>query len=265
MYFYFQLKDLIKTNEDLEYRLKKDNEKIYRKFRNVLYQDPISAKELIDILFSQDNSFDMFISHSHSDRTKAIALANELYKEYGFKSFIDSEFWQHKDKLLKEFDNLYCKNKNENTYDYTKRNVSTTHTNIMLSYALREMMYRCKCIIFINTKNSVNLSEGIEEPSTYSPWIFQELTTLETMRIKDRPHSIELKSISESSEKVFNAQDSMPKVNYSAPFIDEIPQITLRDIKRIFDENNNLFDLCQYIEKDQNISFEDNKDNSIRR
>ncbi|MCC5439660.1 hypothetical protein [Clostridium botulinum] len=45
-------------------------------------------------------------------------------------------------------DNNYCFNKDTETYDYIKRNYSTSHVYIMLSTALSMMIDRAESIFF---------------------------------------------------------------------------------------------------------------------
>ena len=47
---------------------------------------------------------DIFLSHSHKDKSQALALAGLLYEKFGLKTFIDSTIWGLSDKLLKIID-----------------------------------------------------------------------------------------------------------------------------------------------------------------
>ena len=131
--------------------------------------------------------FDVFLSHSHKDVEKIKGLAGWLYANFGLKSFIDSCSWGYCDDLLKDIDDMYCKNSSSNTYNYELRNYTTAHVHIMLSAALTEMIDNCECIIFFNTPNSITLSKELEnvkhsKSETLSPWIYHELSMTSMLR-----------------------------------------------------------------------------------
>jgi hypothetical protein len=125
---------------------------------------------------------DIFISHSHADENLAIRLAGWLYVEFGLKSFIDSCIWGYSNDLLKSIDDEYCQNSNGKTYNYQKRNFSTSHVHMMLSTALTMMIDKTECIFFLNTPNSITASEVISR--TKSPWIYSEIATSKMIRKK---------------------------------------------------------------------------------
>ncbi len=125
---------------------------------------------------------DIFISHSHADESLAIRLAGWLYVEFGLIAFIDSCIWGYSNDLLKSIDNEYCQNSNAETYNYQKRNFSTSHVHMMLSTALTMMIDKTECIFFLNTPNSITASEVISK--TKSPWIYSEIATTKMIRKK---------------------------------------------------------------------------------
>ena len=53
---------------------------------------------------------------------------------------------------------------------------------MMLSTALSNMMNKTECIIFLNTSNSINITDEINEIQkseyTFSPWIYYELSMM---------------------------------------------------------------------------------------
>lgn len=61
--------------------------------------------------------YDIFFSHSHKDIDKVKRLANWLEKEFGLKVFVDSLVWMNCNDLLKEIDDLYCK-EDDSHYSY---------------------------------------------------------------------------------------------------------------------------------------------------
>lgn len=120
---------------------------------------------------------DIFISHAHKDESEVLALAGWLYNEFKLTSFVDSRIWGYAPALLRTIDNRYCKytdDKGKSWYNYDRRNGSTAHIYMMLSAALIKMIDNSECLFFLNTPNSINASNSIEE-LTFSPWIYGEI------------------------------------------------------------------------------------------
>lgn len=129
---------------------------------------------------------DIFISHSHLDEDYVIAFAGWLKAKFNLNAFVDSCVWGYSNKLLKCLDNNYFKN-GDDTFDYQKRNVSTSHVHMMLNVALMKMMDRCECIFFINTPNALPIVDNIKNTeSTLSPWIYSEVEMTRYLR-EQRP------------------------------------------------------------------------------
>ena len=126
---------------------------------------------------------DIFISHSHKDINLAIALAGWLQETFGLTVFIDSCVWGYANKLLKMIDNEYCYQKETNTYNYQKRNYSTSHIHMMLSVALTQMIDNTECLFFLNTPNSITPNTIINQ--TESPWIYSEIAMSRLIRKKE--------------------------------------------------------------------------------
>lgn len=123
------------------------------------------------------NKWDIFISHSHVDEEMAIHLAAWFNRKFKLNVFIDSFVWGSADELLRIIDKKYCvlsKNGDDITYDYDKRNFSTSHVHMMLSVALSDIIDKTECIIFLNTPNSLNIND-INIKKTNSPWIYNEI------------------------------------------------------------------------------------------
>ena len=125
---------------------------------------------------------DIFISHSHKDEDLAHALAGWLKKTFGLTAFIDSCVWGYANELLKMIDDEYCYQKKNNTYNYQKRNYSTSHVHLMLSVALTQMIDNTECLFFLNTPNSI--TPDPDSNQTESPWIYSEIATSQLIRKK---------------------------------------------------------------------------------
>ena len=126
--------------------------------------------------------FEVFISHSHNDLEIAKFLAEWIEKKHGLRCFLDTFIWSSADKLLRDIDNEYCKNeRDEKSYDYKKRNFSTSHVHAMLSMAILEIMNNTECPIFIESNESINLKEGIRT-RTLSPWLYEEISFMKRLK-----------------------------------------------------------------------------------
>lgn len=201
--------------------------------------------------FPDDKEIQIFISHSHKDKELAVNLACWIYEQFGIVSFIDSCVWGYADELLHKLDEKYCKKEND-LYDYNKRNYSTSHVHMMLATALNKMIDRAECLFFLNTKNSIHFN-GIEE-RTLSPWIYAELEMTRTIQLnipeRLRAHycffikSGEVRKINESSG---------PKISYpvNTGQLTTINNEVLKDwrIKYVMDTSKNALDILYSITK----------------
>lgn len=186
----------------------------------------INGSDLQDHWFGGISSH-IFISHSHNDKRLAIGLAGYLYEKFKLECFVDSCIWGYSNKLLRQIDNEYCKNINNNNYNYELRNLSTSHVHIMLSTALNKMIDNCETLFFINTPNSLITSELVDE--TYSPWIYFELSTSKIIE-KKKPARLLLK---ESEIKRFSNTENLNesfKIKYKTD-LNDFPKLTMNEIK----------------------------------
>ena len=127
----------------------------------------------------------IFISHSHKNEKIAVSLAGYLNEKFGLECFIDSIIWGYSNDLLKEIDKKYCLLENKKTYDYDKRNNSTSHIHTILSMALLKMIDKTECLFFLNTPESIPIEDTINNKSfTSSPWIYSEIKFSEIVRKK---------------------------------------------------------------------------------
>lgn len=135
----------------------------------------IDGKRLRNFVFPTDD-YHVFISHSHDDLEKAKQFAAWLEEQYNYRVFLDSFVWSNADGLLREIDNLYCKQRN-GLYNYQRRNYSTAHIHTMLSMSIMEIIKRSKVGILIDSHHSINLERlrNSNQAKTLSPWIYQEI------------------------------------------------------------------------------------------
>lgn len=172
----------------------------------------INATELENEWFPTEK-FDVFISHSHTDEKLACALAWWLEKNFGLKVFVDSMVWNYAGDLLKEIDKRFCWNDDSERYSYEKRNISTAHVHMMLNCAIMKMIDTTECLMFLNTPESVVISDDItQNVKTSSCWIYDELMIANLIR-KSNPARRQI-----LQEKVAtDSRQGMPQFNYSVP------------------------------------------------
>lgn len=176
---------------------------------------------------------DVFISHSHNDKEKAIALAGWLKQTFDLDAFIDSTVWGSADELLKKIDDRYCKNSDSSTYSYEKRNFSTSHVHTMLSTALTMIIDQTECMFFLNTPQAISTASVIN--STNSPWIYYEIGVSKYIRKRepDRPKGIIKKGMFE------NAQDLTIQYKLDMDHLYDITQFDLRKWQNLFTQYKN--------------------------
>ena len=155
----------------------------------------IDGERLQNFVFPTNN-YDVFISHSHNDLEIAKRFATWLKEKYGYNVFLDSFVWNSADGLLREIDNLYCKQRN-GLYNYHKRNYSTAHIHTMLSMSIMEIIKRSKVGILIDSHHSINIERlrNSNQAKTLSPWIFQEIMLMRQF------------ANSESSTRMFSSEN----------------------------------------------------------
>ncbi|QQW82766.1 toll/interleukin-1 receptor domain-containing protein [Helicobacter pylori] len=122
----------------------------------------------------------VFLSHSHADKNKALKVKDYLESETNHRVFIDLLFWDYKDDVLNELAK----------YDDTSK-IEDAFT-LILRESLQDMIEKCPYFVFLESKNSVS-NQGLSARITYSAWIYEELkiahsliadSTLQESRIK---------------------------------------------------------------------------------
>lgn len=202
----------------------------------------INGSQMQESWFPQINA-DIFISHSHADREKALALAGWLKYTFDLNVFIDSCVWGYADNLLKKIDDRFCRNPGDSTYSYEKRNLSTSHVHMMLSTALSMMIDKTECIFFLNTPSSIDSTGVINSNSTKSPWIYYEIGVTKSIRksIPKRPEGIMKKGLFENSETL------TIKYDLDLVHLHKITENDLREWEKAQARNNSLHPLdCLY-------------------
>lgn len=109
---------------------------------------------------------DIFISYCHDDEQYAKAIASRLIS-LGYSTFIDYEFWDSIDEALRKYDNKHSLQQ-DGTYNYKKRNESTSTFHMILTDSIIETVRNSKVYITINTNNYAIGGR------TVSPWVYLE-------------------------------------------------------------------------------------------
>ncbi|GAA9391170.1 toll/interleukin-1 receptor domain-containing protein [Helicobacter pylori] len=143
-------------------------EKIDKLIKNAPYSNNdiiLNHNEIKEAFFSplkpQLKNAQVFLSHSHADRNKALEVKNYLESETNHRVFIDSLFWDYKDNVL----NKLAK------YDNTSK-IKDAFV-LILRESLQDMIEKCPYFVFLQSNNSVS-NQGLSH-TTYSAWVYEEL------------------------------------------------------------------------------------------
>ncbi len=118
--------------------------------------------------------------------------------------FIDSLFWDYKDDVLNklaEYDDI-----SRIEYAFV----------FILRESLQDMIEKCPYFVFLQSKNSVSLNQGLSQ-ITYSAWIYEELKIA---------HSI-------SESRPIPMMESMQVFHDISPFLESFETIRLSKLSRI--------------------------------
>ncbi|NHA47020.1 TIR domain protein [Helicobacter pylori] len=188
---------------------------IAQKIRNILKKHGsrkdiiLNHRELQEAFFNpfkpQLKTVQVFLSHSHADRNKALEVKDYLENQTERKVFIDSLFWDYKDDVL---------NKLAKHDDISRIKDAFT---LILRESLQDMIEKCPYFVFLQSKNSVS-NQGLSR-ITYSAWIYKELKIA---------HSIS--AISESH--LIPMMESMQVFHDISPFLKSFETITLNELSQ---------------------------------
>lgn len=191
-------------------------------------QDLLDGSLMASDWFPEINA-DIFLSHSHADERFVVSFVGWLYELFGVRAFVDSMVWGYSDDLLKIIDDKYCL-KSSGSYNYKKRNYSTSHVHMMLSMALAKMIDKCESVFFINTSNSVSVSEGIVKTNyTFSPWIYAEIEMTRMIRHKKLSEYRDISKTVNESIAYFEARPEDLRIRYDIS-LDHLVELTDSDL-----------------------------------
>ncbi len=148
----------------------------------------------------------VFLSHSHADKDKALEVKNYLERETNHRDrvFIDSLFWDYKDDILNELEK----------YDNTSK-IKDAFT-LILRESLQDVIEKCPYFVFLQSNNSVSFNQDLS-CITYSAWIYEELKIAHSIR-ESRPTPM---------------MESWQVFHNISPFLESLETITLKKLSRI--------------------------------
>ncbi|NHA49611.1 toll/interleukin-1 receptor domain-containing protein [Helicobacter pylori] len=199
-------------------------EKIHELIKNARYSNDnivLKRNEIKEAFFSpfkpQLKTVQVFLSHSHADRNKALEVKDYLENQTKRKVFIDSLFWDYKDDVL---------NKLAKYDDISKIEDAFT---LILRESLQDMIEKCPYFVFLQSKNSVS-NQGLSRNQdllkiTYSAWIYEELKIA---------HSIS--AINES--RPIPMMESMQVSHDISLFLESFETITLSELSQQINSRN---------------------------
>ncbi|WP_120903366.1 toll/interleukin-1 receptor domain-containing protein [Helicobacter pylori] len=158
----------------------------------------------------------VFLSHSHADRNKALEVKDYLESKTERKVFIDSFFWDYKDDVLNElaeYDDI-------SRIDISRIKDAFT---LILRESLQDMIEKCPYFVFLQSKNSVS-NQGLSRNQvllkiTYSAWIYEELKIAHSISTISESHPIPM-------------MESMQVFHDISPFLKSFETITLNELSQ---------------------------------
>ncbi|MFP6137961.1 TIR domain protein [Helicobacter pylori] len=209
------LKPIARSFNNQAHQINEAAEKIHELIKNAPYSNDnivLKRNEIKEAFFSpfkpQLKNSQVFLSHSHADRNKALEVKDYLESQTKRKVFIDSLFWDYKDNVLDELAK----------YDDISR-IKDAFT-LILRESLEDMIKKCPYFVFLQSSNSVSnqwLSRNQDLLKiTYSAWIYEELKIA---------HSI-------SESRPIPMMESMQVFHDISPFLKSFETITLKKLSQ---------------------------------
>ncbi|GAA7240327.1 toll/interleukin-1 receptor domain-containing protein [Helicobacter pylori] len=205
------LKPSTRCSNNQVHQINEAAKKIDKLIKNAPYSNDdiiLKRNEIKEAFFSpfkpQLKNAQVFLSHSHADRNKALKVKDYLEENLDTECvFIDSLFWDYKDNVLNEL--AECD-------DISKIKDAFT---LILRESLQDMIEKCPYFVFLQSKNSVSLNQGLSQ-ITYSAWIYEELKIA---------HSI-------SESRPIPMMESMQVFHDISLFLESFETITLKKLSQ---------------------------------
>ncbi len=131
--------------------------KIYKLIEGAQYSNDdiiLNHNKIKEAFFSpfkpQLKSVQVFLSHSHADKNKALKVKGYLEEYLDAECvFIDSLFWDYKDDVLNKLAKYDGISKIEDAF------------TLILRESLEDMIKKCPYFVFLESNNSVSLNQGL--------------------------------------------------------------------------------------------------------
>ncbi|GAA8254064.1 toll/interleukin-1 receptor domain-containing protein [Helicobacter pylori] len=205
------LKSSVRSFNNQAHQINEAAEKIHELIKNAPYSNDnivLKRNEIKEAFFSpfkpQLKNAQVFLSHSHADKNKALKVKGYLESKTKRKVFVDSLFWDYKDDVL----NKLAK------YDNTSK-IKDAFT-LILRESLEDMIKKCPYFVFLQSNNSVSFNQDLSR-ITYSAWIYEELKIVHSIK-ESRPTPM---------------MESMQVFHDISPFLEHLETITLRKLSHI--------------------------------
>ncbi|MUU34581.1 TIR domain protein [Helicobacter pylori] len=210
------LKPIARPFNNQAHQVNEAAKKIYELIKNAKHSNDgiiLNHNKIKEAFFSpfkpQLKNAQVFLSHSHADKNKALEVKNYLEEYLDAECvFIDSLFWDYKDDVLSKLAK----------YDDISK-IKDAFT-LILRESLQDMIEKCPYFVFLQSKNSVSnqwLSRNQDLLKiTYSAWIYEELKIA---------HSI-------SESRPIPMMESMQVFHDISPFLKSFETITLKKLSQ---------------------------------
>ncbi|GAA8934512.1 toll/interleukin-1 receptor domain-containing protein [Helicobacter pylori] len=169
------LKPSARPSNNQAYQVNEAVEKINKLIENAQYSNDdivLNHNKIKEAFFSpfkpQLKSAQVFLSHSHADKNKALKVKNYLESKTNHRVFVDSLFWDYKDDVLNKL----------KEYDDDISGIEDAFT-LILRESLEDMIKKCPYFVFLESNNSVCFNQDLSR-ITYSAWIYEELKIANT-------------------------------------------------------------------------------------
>ncbi|WRF76542.1 toll/interleukin-1 receptor domain-containing protein [Helicobacter pylori] len=209
------LKPIARPFNNQAHQVNEVAEKIYELIENASYSNDnivLNRNKIKEAFFSpfkpQLKNAQVFLSHSHADKDKALEVKDYLESQTKRKVFIDSLFWDYKDDVLNKLAKYDCISRIKDAF------------TLILRESLQDMIEKCPYFVFLRGKNSVS-NQGLSRNQdllkiTYSAWIYEELKIA---------HSI-------SESRPIPMMESMQVFHDISPFLKSFETITLKKLSQ---------------------------------
>lgn len=168
--------------------IKEHLERIFETYQADAILDGNALKDLFFPIGLKER-FKIFISHSSKDAEIIQQFASALERHYHLPCFVDWMVWGNLYELQVSLDQKLCnpihKKTGGVTYNYDLRNYTTAHTHAMLSMALLDMIDQCDICIFVYSDNSTIPTANFSDIKTLSPWIYEEISYMNHIKIRE--------------------------------------------------------------------------------